>query len=314
MARAYSQDLRERVIGAALGGLPARQAAARYGVGASTAIVWVRRARQTGEGVARRQGKPRGSKLDAHADFLLELIEATCPISLKEMQARLREEHSVSAGIGTLWRFFTARAITVKKTAHAAEQDRPDVAAAREVWFEGQLDLDPERLVFIDETSASTKMARLYGRCARGQRLRSSLPHGHWKTTTFVAGLRLSGFTAPMVLDGPMTGPWFVAYVEQVLAPTLRSGDVVIMDNLPPHKSAAVRALIEATGARLALLPPYSPDFNPIENAFSKLKALLRKAAVRTKEALWQTIGRLLDLFTPTECANYFRAAGYEPE
>ena len=179
MARAYSRDLRERVIGAALGGQSARQAAARYGGGISTAIVWVRRARQTGEWVARRQGKPRGSKLDAHADFLLELIEATCPISLKEMQARLREEHSVSAGIGTLWRFFTARAITVKKTAHAAEQDRPDVAAAREVWFEGQLDLDPERLVFIDETSASTKMARLYGRCARGQRLRSSLPHGH---------------------------------------------------------------------------------------------------------------------------------------
>ena len=117
-----------------------------------------------------------------------------------------------------------------------------------------------------------------------------------------------------MVLDGPMTGPWFVAYVEQVLAPTLRSGDVVVMDNLPSHKSATVRALIETTGARLALLPPYSPDFNPIENAFSKLKALLRKAAVRTKEALWQTIGRLLDLFTPTECANYFRAAGYEPD
>jgi transposase len=168
--------------------------------------------------------------------------------------------------------------------------------------------------VFIDETSASTKMARLYGRCARGQRLRSSIPHGHWKTTTFVAGLRLSGLTAPMVLDGPMTAPWFVAYVEQILAPTLRPGDVVIMDNLPPHKSATARALIEATGARLMLLPPYSPDFNPIENAFSKLKALLRKAAARTKEALWQTIGQLLDAFTPDECANYFSAAGYEPE
>ncbi len=161
MARAYSQDLRERVIGAVLGGLPARQAAARYGVGASTAIVWVRRARQTGEWVARRQGQPKRSKLDAHADFLLELIEVSCHISLKEMQARLREERSVSAGIGTLWRFFRARAITVKKTAHAAEQDRPDVATARETWFEGQPDLDPERLVFIDETSASTKMARL---------------------------------------------------------------------------------------------------------------------------------------------------------
>ena len=168
--------------------------------------------------------------------------------------------------------------------------------------------------MFIDETSASTKMARLYGRCARGQRLRSSIPHGHWKTTTFGAGLRLSGLTAPMVLDGPMTAPWFVAYVEQILAPTLRPGDVVIMDNLPPHKSATARALIEATGARLMLLPPYSPDFNPIENAFSKLKALLRKAAARTKEALWQTIGQRLDAFTPDECANYFRAAGYEPE
>ena len=168
--------------------------------------------------------------------------------------------------------------------------------------------------MFIDETSASTKMARLYGRCARGQRLRSGIPHGHWKTTTFVAGLRLSGFTAPMVLDGPMTAPWFVAYVEQILAPTLRPGDVVIMDNLPPHKSATARALIEATGARLMLLPPYSPDFNPIENAFSKLKALLPKAAARTKEALWQTIGQLLDAFTPDECANYFSAAGYEPE
>jgi transposase len=168
--------------------------------------------------------------------------------------------------------------------------------------------------VFIDETSASTKMARLYGRCARGQRLRVGLPHGHWKTTTFVAGLRLSGFTAPMVLDGPMTGPWFAAYVEQILVPTLRPGDVVILDNLPPHKSATVRELVAATGATLRRLPPYSPDFNPIENAFSKLKALLRKAAARTKDALWQTIGELLDQFSPEECANYFRAAGYEPE
>ncbi len=202
----------------------------------------------------------------------------------------------------------------IKKTAHAAEQDRADVAAAREAWFEAQPDLDPTKLVFLDETGASTKMARLYGRCARGERLRAGIPHGHWKTTTFVAGLRLSGFTAPMVLDGPMTGRWFLAYVEQILCPTLRAGDVVIMDNLPAHKSAAVRAAITATGARLLLLPPYSPDFNPIENAFAKLKALLRKAAARTKQARWQTIGQLLDEFPPDECANYFTAAGYEPE
>ena len=128
-----------------------------------------------------------------------------------------------------------------------------------------------------------------------------------------MAGLRLQGFSAPMVMDGPMTRPWFLAYLEQVLAPTLTPGDLVIMDNLPAHKGDAVRATIEATGARLMLLPPYSPDFNPIENAFAKLKALLRKAAARTKEALWQTTGDLLGEFSPQECANYFVAAGYEP-
>jgi transposase len=186
--------------------------------------------------------------------------------------------------------------------------------AAREAWFENQPDLDPARLVFIDETGASTKMARLRGRCPRGERLRSGLPHGHWKTTTFVAGLRLGGFTAPMVLDGPMTGPWFLAYTEQILVPTLRPGDVVILDNLPAHKGQQVRAAIEGQGASLLFLPPYSPDFNPIENAFAKLKALLRKAAERTIDGLWTTIGRLLDLFTPQECANYFAAAGYEPD
>jgi transposase len=182
----------------------------------------------------------------------------------------------------------------------------------REAWFAGQLDLDPKRLVFVDETGATTKMARLRGRAPRGERCRAAIPHGHWKTTTFVAGLRLGGMTAPMVLDGPMNGPAFLAYVEQVLVPTLRPEDVVIMDNLAPHKSAAVRMAIEAAGARLLLLPPYSPDFNPIENAFAKLKALLRKAGERTIDGLWRRIGLLLDAFTPNECANYFAAAGYD--
>jgi len=138
------------------------------------------------------------------------------------------------------------------------------------------------------------------------------VPHGHWKTTTFVGALRLSGMTAPMVLDRAMNGPWFLAYVEQVLAPTLKPGDVVVMDNLPAHKGAAVRRAIEAAGARLRLLPPYSPDFNPIENAFAKLKALLRKAAARTVTALEQAIAEAIDTFTPAECANYFTAAGYD--
>jgi len=157
-------------------------------------------------------------------------------------------------------------------------------------------------------------MSRLRGRAPRGDRLRASLPHGHWKTTTFVAGLRLSGVEASMVIDGPINGDAFLAYVRRVLVPTLRLGDVVIMDNLGSHKSPAVRAEIESAGAELRFLPPYSPDFNPIKMAFAKLKALLRKAATRTRDALWDAVGAALEAFTPNECANYFEAAGYEPE
>ena len=182
----------------------------------------------------------------------------------------------------------------------------------REVWFEAQPDLDPDRLVFIDETGTSTKMARLRGRAPKGERCRAPVPHGHWKTTTFTGALRLSGMTAPMVLDGPMNGAAFLAYVEQVLIPTLRPGDIVIMDNLPAHKPSTVRAAIEAAGAELRFLPPYSPDFNPIENAFSKLKAMLRKAAARTVDDLWRIIGEAIDDFTPSECQNYFAACGYD--
>lgn len=182
--------------------------------------------------------------------------------------------------------------------------------ARRHAWFAAQPDLDPERLVFVDETGASTKMARLRGRALRGERCRASVPHGHWKTTTFVGGLRLSGMTAPMVLDGPMNGIAFRAWIEQGLAPTLRPGDIVVMDNLPSHKVTGVRELVEATGATLRYLPPYSPDFNPIEQAFSKLKALLRKAAIRSIEALWNAIGRIVNAFPAEECRNYFAHSG----
>jgi transposase len=154
-------------------------------------------------------------------------------------------------------------------------------------------------------------MARRYGRCPRGKRLVSSVPYGHWKTTTFVAGLRHDGLTAPFVIDGPMNGEWFLVYIEEVLAPTLSEGDIVILDNLASHKVAGVRAAIEAKGARLLYLPPYSPDLNPIEQFFAKLKALLRKAAARSIEALWRLIGRLIRRFPPNECINYFTNLGY---
>ncbi len=184
----------------------------------------------------------------------------------------------------------------------------------RQVWFEAQPDLEPERLVFIDETGASTKMARRYGRARRGERCQAPVPHGHWKTTTFVGALRLEGMTAPMVLDGAMHGDAFLAYVEQVLAPTLSPGEIVIMDNLPAHKPVAVRQAIEAAGAELRFLPPYSPYFNPIEMAFSKLKAFLKKIAARTIDDLWDAIADGIDTFTSIECRNYFAAAGYDCE
>jgi transposase len=184
----------------------------------------------------------------------------------------------------------------------------------REAWFEGQPELDPDRLVFIDETWVSTKMARTHGRARRGQRLRMSVPHGHWKTTTFIAGLRRTGMIAPCVFDGPINRDMFEAYVEQILVRELQPGDTVIMDNLASHKGPAVRAMIEAAGASLLFLPPYSPDFNPIEKAFAKLKAGLRKAAERTVTGLWAATGRLVDTFAPTECANYFATAGYDAD
>jgi transposase len=157
-------------------------------------------------------------------------------------------------------------------------------------------------------------MTRSHGRCAKGERLRMGFPHGHRKTTTLVAGLRMSGMVAPMVLDGPINGDWFEAYVTQVLVPELRPGDVVIMDNLSSHKRASVRERIEAAGATLRFLPPYSPDFNPIEKAFSKHKAMLRKIGERTVNGLWDLIGRLVDIFKPNECANYFTSCGYDPD
>lgn len=183
---------------------------------------------------------------------------------------------------------------------------------SREAWFEGQLDLDPAKLVFLDETAATTKMARLRGRAHRSERCRASVPHGHWKTMTFIAGLRCDGIVAPMTLDGAMNGDAFLAYVKQALAPELAPGDVVIMDNLSTHKVDGVRQAIEAAGAKLLFLPPYSPDFNPIEKAFAKFKAFLRAAAARTVPELSDAVKNAVDAFSPTECFNYFCCAGYD--
>ena len=316
MTRPLSIDLRKRLISAVESGMSRRAAAQRFGVAASTAIKWVDRWRRSGDVRPRPQGGDyRSQRIEAHASEILALIEDTPDITLGEVALHLNVAHGLKVAPSTVWRLLDRHGMTFKKkSAHASEQQRLDVLRRRRGWFEAQSDLKPERLVFIDETGASTKMARRYGRALRGERCNSPVPHGHWMTTTFVGALRLEGMTAPMILDGAMHGAAFLAYVEQVLAPTLSAGDIVIMDNLPAHKPAAVRRAIEATGAELRFLPPYSPDFNPIEMAFSKFKAFLKKKAARSIEDLWHAIADAVDTFTPQECQNYFAAAGYDRE
>ena len=193
----------------------------------------------------------------------------------------------------------------------ALEQARHDIARRRLRWRAWQHRLDPNRLVFIDETWIKTNMAPLYGWGQKGKRLKGLAPHGHWRTLTFLGALRANALTAPCVFDGPINGQCFRAYVEQLLLPTLKPGDIVIMDNLGSHKSEAVRHLIRAAGARLWFLPPYSPDLNPIEQAFAKIKHWMRKAQKRSVEDTWRLVGRLAEAITPEECANYLANAGY---
>lgn len=193
----------------------------------------------------------------------------------------------------------------------ASEQDRPDVAADRALWKEGQGFLDAAKLVFIDETGANTRMARMRGRCPKGQRLVCREPLGGWKSLTFIAALRATGLTAPFTIDGAMNGPLFLAYVEKILVPTLNKGDIVVMDNLPVHKIAGVREAIEGAGAFLLYLPKYSPDLNPIEQAFAKLKSILRSIAARTERAVRRAIKKALRAFSTHECAAYLRNSGY---
>ncbi|MCW6512018.1 IS630 family transposase [Hyphomicrobiales bacterium BP6-180914] len=199
-----------------------------------------------------------------------------------------------------------------KRGCSNSEQSRPDVMEAREAWFEDQLDFDPDRLVFIDETAAATNMERRYGRAPKGKRCHIAVPHGHYKTTTVTAALRTSGPCAVDLVDGATNGPRFLAYVTGTLVPILKHGDTVILDNLSVHKVSGVRQAIEAAGARLLYLPVYSPDFNPIEQLFAKLKALLRTAAARTVPDLWDAIRQAFTRFTATECRNYLAAAGYD--
>lgn len=198
-----------------------------------------------------------------------------------------------------------------KKVLIASERGRPDVAAQRDSWQRTQAGWDPSRLVFLDETWVKTNMTRPRGRAPRGERVIDSVPHGHWKTSTFLAALRSTGLTAPLVVDGAINGAIFLSWVQQQLVPTLHLGDIVVMDNLSAHKVAGVREAITAAGARVLYLPPYSPDLNPIETVFSKFKWLIRSLKERTVDALWTACGRVSQLFPEDECRRHFRHCGY---
>ena len=299
MPKPCSLELRERVVDAVKSGASRREAADWFDVSPSSAIKWMRRRRATGSIAA----KPSGgsvSPLEAHAAFLFALIARQPDLTLDEIVAAMHKRR-IAGSRSAVWRFFQRHKISFKKSLRAAEQERADVARARRRWIREQGMFDPARLVFLDETATSTNMVRLRGRCPRGERLIDHVPHGHWKTITFVAGLRRRAMVAPLVLDGPMNATTFVAYLKECLVPKLKRGDVVMM--------AGVREVIEA--AKLRYLPKYSPDLNPIEQAFSKLKAHLRKAAERTIPRLSRRIGALVAAFSPQECTNYFRHAGY---
>lgn len=260
MTKAYSDDLRERVAASVVGGRSCRATASLFGVSVASAVKWSQRLRATGTAAARPTGRQQPHSLAAERDWLLARLEAKPDLTLRGLVAELRER-GVLTSYGSVWRIVRDE----EKTLHAAEQDRPDMAWKRARWKAHQGRIDPRRLVFIDETWAKTNMTRLRGWAPRGRKLMAKAPFGHWRTLTFLAALRIDRIDAPCVLDGPINGVDFTAYVEQFLAPTLSPGDVVVMDNLGSHKGKAVRQAIRAAGAHLLFLPPYSPDLNPIE-------------------------------------------------
>ena len=307
-AMAYSMDLRTRVLRDSDAGLPTKDVAEKYTVSVSWVNRVKQRKRETGEIAPRTQTKFRGRTLDPDQEQrLVFLITARPDATLVE----LREALPTTAAVSTLWRAIDRLGLTVKKTVYADEQRRADVATARRRWQDWLPLRDARQLVFVDESGVATDLLRRYARSPRGVRARDSTPCGHWQTHTVIAALRWDGLGATAVFDGPTDNPTFLAYVEQVLVPTLRPGDVVVLDNLAPHKQLEVHTAIERAGAHLRFLPPYSPDFNPIEQAFAKLKALLRAARPRSFDQVVELVAIALGLFPPQECANFVRHCGY---
>jgi transposase len=313
MAGAYSQDLRDRVIDAVvLAKMSRRAAAERFGVSVASAVKWVQRFERSGLRRAAKMGGYKPVKLEPHRTFLEKLRTEKTDITLQGLCDRLlvdpgrqgRHVHDEPV-------LPPPRRHAQKKTLVARERDRPDIQRHRRRWRSHQRRVDASRLVFIDETWTKTNMTRLYGWAPRGRRLFAKVPHGHWKTATFLAALRRDRIEAPCLFDGPINGERFLAWVEQFLVPTLRPNNIVVLDNLGSHKGKAVQMAIRAAGAHLLFLPKYSPDLNPIEQLFAKLKGFVRKAAPRTLAAVSDAIAEALVATSPNECANYLKNAGY---
>ena len=315
MGKCYSMDLRERVVSYVDDGHSRRQAAEHFDVSPSFAVKLLSRRAGTGSPAPACQGRPKGGgKLAPYLAFLIAQVEARPDITMPELVDALATAHGIRAHPASLSRRLCGAGFSYKKTLLASERERADVRYRRRIWInlrQPWMRLEPSRLVFIDETSLNTKMTRLRGRSRRGSRLRADAPFGRWGTQTFIAGLRCDSLTAPWIIPGAMNRIAFNTYIETQLVPTLNQRDVVILDNLSTHKSAWAAQRLRECGAWFLFLPQYSPDLNPIEMAFSKLKAHMRAAATRNFEDLWQALGNICDLFEPEECWNYFKASGY---
>jgi transposase len=312
MPRPYSEDLRLRVVHAVESGKTTREVGALYQVSPGFVSNIHQLWQQTGHIHPKQLGGYRRALLAPYKAALSEQLSNSPSMTLKEVQAWLENEHGLTVSISCIDKFIRHKlGYRYKKTVVACERKREDAAAAREQWQAWQQSCDGAKLVFLDETGLSTDMIRRYGRALGGARCQDSAPAGHWQTLTFIAGLRVDRITAPWCVDQAMTGEAFKEYLRSQLGPTLKAGDIAICDNLPAHKVAEVQGVIEAQGATLKYMPPYSPDLNPIEQVFAKLKTLLRKAAERTYDKLWQTTGQLLDQFQPDERLSLFKNSGY---
>jgi transposase len=310
MTKAYSNDLRERVVAAVEAGESCRAVATRFGVSVSSVVKWSQRWRATGSVRPDRMGGYRPVVLEPHRDFIVEQMRQCSHVTTRGLQ-RMLAARGVTVSHDSVWRFLRREGLSFKKSLFAIEQARADIAGKRRRWKRFMADLDPSRLVFVDETWIKTNMAPLRGWGARGKRLKGYAPHGHWRTMTFIAALRSDRLDAPCVFDGPINGQCFRAWVDQQLVATLKPCDIVILDNLGCHKAKAIRQTIRAVGARLWHLPPYSPDLNPIEQAFAKIKHWMRMGQKRTIEETWRHLGSLIETIAPGGCANYLHNAGY---